>query len=261
MSRYGTEYYQYQSSGSYTSASKVVPLIAARLQPSSVIDFGCGVGPWLQAWADAGVKDLCGLDGRHVTSEQFLLPFATCFTPVDLTQPVRMNRRFSFAQCLEVAEHLPETCADDLVDSITAAAPIVVFGAAVPGQGGKHHINEQPLEYWRRRFAARNYDCFDWIRPQIRDVPGIEPWYRFNPLLYVHRDAVSALPSDIRQNLVPSSSRLVEGGNFRWRVRRSVVSRLPRSVVDAIAAGLERLSTIGTSQRLLGLDSAFRTRR
>jgi hypothetical protein len=44
-------------------------------------------------------------------------------------------------------------------------------------------------------------------------------------------------------------------------VRRSVVSRLPRSVVDAIAAGLERLSTIGTSQRLLGLDSAFRTRR
>lgn len=44
------------------------------------------------------------------------------------------QRAFDLAISLEVAEHLPETSADVFVESLTAAAPIIVFSAAIPMQ-------------------------------------------------------------------------------------------------------------------------------
>src|SRR5205814_2387550 len=62
---------------------------------------------------------------------------------------------FELALCWEVAEHLPPTAGDRLVGSIRDVHPTrLVFTAAIPGQGGHGHINEQPPEYWRSRFDA-----------------------------------------------------------------------------------------------------------
>jgi SAM-dependent methyltransferase len=55
--------------------------------------------------------------------------------------------------CIEVAEHLPPKLGDSLVRFLTRQATHIVFSAAHPGQGGTGHINEQPKEYWRQRFA------------------------------------------------------------------------------------------------------------
>jgi SAM-dependent methyltransferase len=60
--------------------------------------------------------------------------------------------RFDLAYCLEVAEHLPATMGDELVRVTALMAPVVVFTAAAPGQGGTGHVNEQPKEYWIERF-------------------------------------------------------------------------------------------------------------
>jgi hypothetical protein len=61
------------------------------------------------------------------------------------------------AYSFEVAEHLPPDLGDKLVGFLTRTAPLVVFTAASPGQGGTGHINEQPREYWTERFAARGF--------------------------------------------------------------------------------------------------------
>jgi hypothetical protein len=55
---------------------------------------------------------------------------------------------------LECAEHLPAHRAAPLVEWLTKSAPIVVFSAAIPGQGGKGHINEQPPDYWNDLFGS-----------------------------------------------------------------------------------------------------------
>jgi SAM-dependent methyltransferase len=68
--------------------------------------------------------------------------------------PLQLSERFDLALCIEVAEHVPERLAPRLVGFLSECAPLVVFTAAPPGQGGTGHVNEQPMEYWVDRFDA-----------------------------------------------------------------------------------------------------------
>jgi hypothetical protein len=75
---------------------------------------------------------------------------------------------------------------------------VLVFSAAIPGQGGVSHINEQWQSWWLSKFAARGYDAFDVIRPVIWHREDVEWWYRQNALLYARKGC-------------PEHARLVEG--------------------------------------------------
>ena len=63
------------------------------------------------------------------------------FRAADLSQPIDLGRRFDVVQSLEVAEHLPSSRASEFIGTLTSHDPLVMFSAAVPGQGGEHHIN------------------------------------------------------------------------------------------------------------------------
>jgi hypothetical protein len=81
------------------------------------------------------------------------------------TKPIDLGRRFALAMSLEVAEHLPPSAAETLVSSISRHSDIGLFSG--PGQGGNVHLNEQRPDYWIRRFAVHEFQCFDRIRPLI----------------------------------------------------------------------------------------------
>ena len=92
---------------------------------------------------------------------------------------------------LEVAEHLPPDSADALVESLTRLAPFVLFSAAIPLQGGWHHINEQWPEYWAEKFLARGFVAVDCFRPRIWTDDRVQRYYRQNLLLLVRKDHIS----------------------------------------------------------------------
>lgn len=103
---------------------------------------------------------------------------------------------YETAICVEVAEHLPgNSSSRTLVHVLTQASSLVLFSAAVPGQGGSGHINKQWPSYWRSLFAAEGFDMFDPIRPRIRESDGICWWYRQNLVLFAFQDAISRYPS------------------------------------------------------------------
>jgi predicted 3-demethylubiquinone-9 3-methyltransferase (glyoxalase superfamily) len=54
---------------------------------------------------------------------------------------------FDLVWCCEVAEHVSESAIDFFVDTITNCR-ILALTAAPPGDGGHHHVNCQPVEYW-----------------------------------------------------------------------------------------------------------------
>jgi SAM-dependent methyltransferase len=192
------------------SAETIVPLVLELVAPGSVVDLGCGTGTWLAVFAKHGVGEILGVDGDWVPRERLDIP-PERFVAAQLERPFRLERRFDLAVSLEVAEHLPEHAADGFVESLTRLAPVVLFSAAVPHQGGLHHVNEQWQDYWARRFADRGYDAVDAIRPRMWDAEGIPYWYVQNMLVYATPEAIAARPglASARAATVEAMLRLV----------------------------------------------------
>jgi hypothetical protein len=191
MYRYDSGYYDHMNRGSMASARSCLPRILESLHVSGVADFGCGQGAWLRVWDELGIKDYVGLDGDYVDQASLLID-PRHFRPSDLNQKIELGRRFDAVQCLEVAEHLAPDSAEVLIDSLVAHSDVVIFSAAVPGQGGEHHINERPLSYWCGLFNQRGFDAYDLVRPGVKDDAAVKPWYRYNLLVYVKQGSTAA---------------------------------------------------------------------
>jgi SAM-dependent methyltransferase len=190
---YDPSFFAGQKEGSRRSASVILRLVSELIPVSSVCDVGCGVGAWLGVWKELGVDDVYGIDGEYVDRAQLMID-PGAFHPRDLTQPFRIDRRFDLAMCIEVAEHLPAERAETLIEDLTRLAPVVLFSAAVPMQGGTNHINEQWQDYWASLFARRGFEVFDVIRPRVWKDDGIARWHRQNILLYCNREFVDRFP-------------------------------------------------------------------
>ena len=168
---------------SHASARAVIPRVLGLTGARSVVDVGCGTGAWSRACRELGVPQVVGVDGAYLPAEH--RGHVTEFIERDLAEALDLARSFALALCLEVAEHLPPERAPGLVADLTALAPVVLFSAAVPGQGGTGHVNEQWSEYWVALFDAQGWSCRDAIRPWVRANADVAWWYRQNLFLAV----------------------------------------------------------------------------
>ena len=155
----------------------------------SVLDVGCGGGRLLEALrtADPTLR-LKGVDASAPALER-ARPRGLDVQPLDLValragevaSAARALGDFDLVVCLEVAEHLPAWHAPKLLDLLTRF-PTIVFSAAHPLQGGVLHVNEQPPEYWIRRFADRGFllsACDGELRDGVAAL-DLPPWYAAN---------------------------------------------------------------------------------
>ena len=110
---------------------------------------------------------------------------------------------FPLALCLEVGEHLSQERSNSLVHDLCSLSDCVLFSAAIPGQGGANHINEQWQSWWARLFAENDFILFHCIRPRVWSNRAVEQWYCQNMFLYVDKtkSATLALPSNRNSTL------------------------------------------------------------
>jgi hypothetical protein len=141
----------------------------------------------LAAFKAAGVDDVLGLDGDYV--DRATLHVAPDeFQAVDLLEPPALGRPFDLAVSLEVAEHLPAAAAPAFVTWLVSAAPVVLLSAAIPGQGGVNHLNEQWPGYWAEQFGARGYGAIDAVRPRFWNDERVEFYFAQNIVVYAQAD-------------------------------------------------------------------------
>jgi cyclopropane fatty-acyl-phospholipid synthase-like methyltransferase len=233
LHEYTEEFFEYIERGSIASAKRFCSFLAPLLGVSSVLDVGCGRGAWLREWQNAGVKIAQGVDGPYVRQQSLLIPVQD-FTAVDLSKKFDLGRRYDLVSSLEVAEHLPRSCSETFISSLVTHADLVLFSAATPGQGGENHINERPLSAWQDLFQAKGYEAYDIIRPIFRADKSVEPWYRFNTILYASERISSSLPAAIASAKV-ESGRLNQIGDIGWHARRSILRLLPSATVTLLS--------------------------
>jgi len=163
-----------------------IALAIELLQPTSIIDIGCGNGVYPKLYEHLGVKDILGVDG--IEPEATVLNSEN-YQRIDLQEPYDAGRTFDLAVCLEVLEHIEPQATDTALDSIARhAKDAILFSMAEPGQPGNGHINCRDMAFvldaWADRgwypdlsltLGLRALATMSWFRRNIvllrRDVP------------------------------------------------------------------------------------------
>jgi Core-2/I-Branching enzyme len=121
-----------------------------RFAIKSVLDVGCGEGHAVRFFHKLGLI-AHGIDGLELNVKRAVFPVAchdilanSYLMPVD------------FVWSCEVAEHISEEKVDNYIDTLCNGA-VIAMTHALPGQGGHHHVNCQPKEYWVDKITRRGY--------------------------------------------------------------------------------------------------------
>ncbi len=244
-------FYQSQSDSAEAGISEIVEAILEVIRPQSVADVGAGVGRFLAAFVERGIEDVRGYDQPGIDEDVLCIPRER-FVGCDLCQPVEIDRQFDLVVSLETAEHLPEASADTFVETLTGLGPVVVFSAAIPGQGGFRHINEQWQDYWAEKFHDRGYAAVDCLRDRLWTSPNVATFYQQNILMYASEAALAANERLREAHAITQPNRLscvhptlylekTDPSNATLRQILKVLPRLPMASIQAIRRRLGRL--------------------
>ena len=191
-SSYDDEFYEKQLIGTTPSAQAICRVVAELVSPSSVADVGCGTGLWLKQFQAEGAEQILGIDGEWVDDSNLVIPRSNFITKdLEIAIDLGEKKKFDLAVSLEVAEHISSASAKTFVASLCNLSNTVLFSAAIPGQGGVHHVNEQWPDYWRDLFQANGFTMFDCIRKPVWNVKGITYYYAQNCFLFANKSSES----------------------------------------------------------------------
>jgi SAM-dependent methyltransferase len=244
---YRKSFYRSLKGQAADSAREILPFILEHIKPQSVVDVGCGSGDWLNVCTELGISDICGIDFH--AGKVLNIPGSEYVT-LDLTKPFDVPRKYDLAMSFEVGEHLPEESAEGFVRSITNLAPVVLFSAAIPQQGGTNHVNEQWPSYWANQFQKFGFEPIDCVRRTFWENPTVTCYYAQNIVLYASKGA----PRYEQLRSLPTFSMLpvVHPGMFHGAATelhalrplytaRGLVKRLPGALWNSVSDRTRRL--------------------
>lgn len=151
----------------FAYAPAVWDYLIKRFCVSSVLDLGSGLGHASDWFHKAGMK-VIAVDGMESNVQRAIFPTVQ----LDLTKAA-VSCRVDLTHCQELVEHVEEAFVDNVVRSL-ACGKIIVMTHAFPGQGGHHHVNEKPMQYWLDHLARFNCHALVEDTNRVRKLAAAE---------------------------------------------------------------------------------------
>ena len=195
---YSEKYYERRRNLSLTSAGKTLHHLKKFYDFSTVVDFGCGTGTWLKVCQEIGCKNTLGLDDY---AEETLLEIPKeNFLRKNIGESIELKKKYDLAISLEAAEHIGKDFSENIVKNLVHASDVILFSAALPGQGGTNHVNEQPPNFWAEKFKKHKFVQYDFLRSLIWEEDEVAWWYKQNIFLYINENSQKNIDIPVHVN-------------------------------------------------------------
>jgi len=247
---------QREEERNHTSAEKILAKVFELISPSSVLDVGCGLGTWLQVAQGLGAQTVQGVEGTWIDSSKLKIDLSLVKT-CDLEKGFDLERQYDLVISLEVGEHLAPEAAETFVASLVKHSDVVLFSAAIPFQGGHHHVNEQFLPYWASLFSRHGFLPVDCLRGMIWEDKDVHWWLRQNIVIFAHPRALEKYPllkAEAEKDRGPLS--IVSPGVYQSRIMELIpFARRLESLMSILSqGGTFRVSFKGQEMNLEKVD-------
>lgn len=147
----------------YTYSPGVWSYLIDRFCITSMLDVGSGLGHCADFFFRRNIKAIC-FDGLDFNVEKCLYPTIKW----DLTKgPFKV--KVDLVHCQEVVEHIDQEYVQNLIDTLKCGHYICMTHA-VPYQGGHHHVNCQPTEYWIDIMKKNNCYLLSEDTERVREI-------------------------------------------------------------------------------------------
>jgi len=157
----------------------------------SMLDIGCGRACVIDDAKTIHGLEVLGIDGDpgdlhgEFNFKRPPVPFqlhdyTTGPAPLD-------DREFDLCWSVEFLEHVDETYMDNWMED-AKRCKYVICTHAEPGDGGRHHVNEQFREYWVEKFNHYGFDFDVDLTNELREASTMtKKFMRQNGLVFIRR--------------------------------------------------------------------------
>jgi len=132
-------------------------------KPNSVVDFGCGIGSYLESCYNKNVEIFKGYDIGGESAKKHTPAFLhNHIIYEDCTNEILTERKYECVISFETIEHIEPSGTDmfikNLVNATDKSVGKILFTGAPPEQDGCGHINCQEKIFWIEQFAKYNFE-------------------------------------------------------------------------------------------------------
>lgn len=136
----------------------------------SVIDVGCGVGHSADYFLDDLKCEVLGVEGAEGAVEKSLIPREMLVLhDYERNGAFVPEKAYDLAWTCEFVEHVEESAMPNFIETMKKCKYVAMTFAG-PGQGGHHHVNEKPAEYWIQHLENAGFKYEPEITNELREI-------------------------------------------------------------------------------------------
>lgn len=188
---YNDRYFEWHLKNAREYSIKTMDWFIQYYKIKSLVDFGCGIGSYLESALKNNLEKIKGYDIGSVAKK---------YTPNEVQQFIEykdctkrmMCDKYDCVISFETAEHIEPKGTDKFILNIINSVNdngVILFSAAPPEQNGSGHINCHPKEYWIKKFEEIGFV----IDSKMREIVSLKwlelgaPDYIYNNLIIVRK--------------------------------------------------------------------------